>query len=109
MGLLGLVEGRLGCWPGDILLVDHRDGDVAPGELVTPQAAPAGGGGQAGRGGGGRAVRSSWRLASLQDTERRGKSDPLPWCPDLASFMRLLRVTHPDLLPINLPISKMYS
>lgn len=47
MGLLGLVEG-LGCRPGDVLLVDHRDGDVAPGELVAAQAAPAGGGGQAG-------------------------------------------------------------
>lgn len=35
VGLLGLVEGGLGCWPGDILLMYHRDGDVAPGELVT--------------------------------------------------------------------------
>lgn len=50
VGLLGLVEGGLGCWPGDILLMYHRDGDVAPGELVTAQAAPAGGGRQAGRG-----------------------------------------------------------
>lgn len=47
VGLLGLVEGGLGCWPGDILLMYHRDGNVAPGELVTAQAAP-GGGGQAG-------------------------------------------------------------
>lgn len=46
--LLGLVEGWLGCRPGDILLVYHRDGNVAPGELVTTQAAPASGGGQAG-------------------------------------------------------------
>lgn len=44
--LLGLVEGWLGCWPGDILLVYHRDGNVAPGELVTTQAAPASGGGR---------------------------------------------------------------
>lgn len=78
VGLLGLVEGRLGCWPGDILLVYHRDGDIAPGELVTAQAAPAGGGGQAGRGGRGRAIRSSWRLGSLQDTKSRGMSNPLP-------------------------------
>lgn len=50
MGLLGLVEGGLGCWPGDILLMYHGDGDVAPGELMATQTAPAGGG-QAGRGG----------------------------------------------------------
>lgn len=66
VGLLGLVEGGLGCRPSDILLVYYRDGDVAPGELVTAQAAPAGGGGQAGRGGRGRAVRSGWRLGSLR-------------------------------------------
>lgn len=71
MGLLGLVEG-LGCRPGDVLLVDHRDRDVAPGELVAAQAAPAGGGGQAGRGGRGRAVRGGWRLGSLQDIKGRG-------------------------------------
>ena len=51
VGLLGLVEGGLGCRPGDVLLVDHRNGDVAPGKLVAAQAAPAGGGGQAGGGG----------------------------------------------------------
>ena len=56
MCLLGLVEGWLGGRPGDVLLVYHRDGNVAPGELVTAQAAPARGGGQAGRGGGRGAV-----------------------------------------------------
>lgn len=66
MGLLGLVEGGLSRRPGDILLVYHRDGDIAPGELMTAQAAPAGGGGQAGRGGRGRAVRSCWRLGLLR-------------------------------------------
>lgn len=50
VGLLGLVEGGLGHWPGDVLLVYHWDGDVAPGQLVTAQAAPARGG-QAGGGG----------------------------------------------------------
>lgn len=48
--LLGLVEGGLGCWPGNVLLVYHRNGDVPPWELVTAQAAPAGGR-QASRGG----------------------------------------------------------
>lgn len=69
--LLGLVEGWLGCRPGDVLLVYHRDGNVAPGELVTAQAAPARGGGQAGRGGGRGAVRGRWRLGPLRDTEHR--------------------------------------
>lgn len=50
VGLLGLVEGGLGSWPGDILLMYHWDRDVAPRQLVTAQAAPARGG-QAGRGG----------------------------------------------------------
>lgn len=49
--LLGLVGGELGCRPGGVLLVDHGDGDVAPGELVAAQAAPRGGGRQTGRGG----------------------------------------------------------
>lgn len=44
VGLLGLVVGGLGCRPGDVLLVYHGNGYVAPGQLVATKTAPARGG-----------------------------------------------------------------